>query len=135
MAHAHFLWVVQTPKLTNHLYRAQWPLHKWTEQYKSATWVRIFTGTILVNQFHFRVTSHFPQKKKKNEQHQIAWHNGAPLVFWFFLLNKLAPGWVCLDFHPQFAHHPPRHHENSAILSGWKLQEHLALSPDDCETN
>ena len=53
----------------------------------------------------------------------------------FFLLNKLAPGWVCLDFQHQFAHHPPRHHENSAILSGWKLQEHLALSPDDCGTN
>ena len=29
----------------------------------------------------------------------------------------------------------PRHHENSAILSGWELQEYLALSPEDCGAN
>ena len=28
----------------------------------------------------------------------------------------------------------PREHENSAILSDWKLQEYLALSPEDCGT-
>ena len=52
-----------------------------------------------------------------------------------FLPNKLAPfsGVSLFGFSTSIC--PQRHHENSAILSGWKLQEYLALSPEDCGTN
>ena len=85
---------------------------------------------------HFPVTSHLPRYINKNEQHQIAWHNSAPCVFLFFVsLNKLAPFSGVSLFRFSTSICSPWHHEISAILSGWKLQEYLALSPEDCETN
>ena len=76
----------------------------------------------------------------KNEQHQIACHNTASLVFFaFFLPKKLAQdfsGVILFGFSTSICC-PPRHghYENSAILSDWKRQEYLALSPEDCGTN
>ena len=53
----------------------------------------------------------------------------------FFLMNKLAPfiGLSLFAFSTSVC--PTRHHENSAICSGWKLQEYLGLGPEDCGTN
>ena len=54
----------------------------------------------------------------------------------FFLPNILAlfSGVSLLRFLTTIC--PPKaYHENSAILSGWKLQETLVLSPEDCGTN
>ena len=57
------------------------------------------------------------------------------MFFCLFLPNKLVPyGGVSL-FKFSASICPRRHHENSAIPSGWKLQEYLALSPEDCRTN
>ena len=55
--------------------------------------------------------------------------------FSVFLPNKLAPFSGASLFGFSTTIFPPRHHENSAILYGWTLQEYLALSPEDYGTN
>ena len=134
MAHAQFLWIVQTPKFTNHLCN---PLCLLASEQSSIMW----------NVSHNLHCNHFGSISlllpislvcmyiHKNE-HQIAWRNGAPRTFLcYFLPNKLTPfnGMSLFGFSTTIC--PPRHHENSATLSGWKLQEYLALSPEDCGTN
>ena len=104
---------------------------KWIEHYnvKFESW-----SSLEPLRSHFNVALHFPWYINKNEQHQIAWHNDDPHMF-FFLPNKLSPFSVVSLFGFSTSICPPRHHENSPILSGWKLQEYLALSPEDCGTN
>ena len=69
------------------------PARKWTEQYNAK---HESQSSLEPPQFHFPVTSHFPQYIHKNEQQQIAWHNGDPRIFFYHTNSDLSPS----DFAP-----------------------------------
>ena len=69
------------------------PARKWTEQYNAK---HESQSSLEPPQFHFPVTSHFPQYIHKNEQQQIAWHNGDPRIFFYQTNSDLSPS----DFAP-----------------------------------
>ena len=54
--------------------------------------------------------------------------------FLIFCPNKLAPFSDVSLFRFSRSISAPSHHENLVILSGWKPQEYLVLSPEDCGT-
>ena len=64
-----------------------------------------------------------------NKEMKLKWLTVLHTLFFLFLPNKLAPfsGVSFFEFSTSIC--PQTDHENSAILSGWELQDYLALNP------